>query len=195
MAEPIAVSSLKATFRFPVQSSDWKNRFLVGAALSLAGALIPIVPALFVNGYLLEVVRRTIRGEEPALPARDDWGKPARHGVQLLLFSLVHYLPGLLVILAGAGLYSAVVFAFPLSQLWAGSSEELSGVFPLVFLGILAVFMVCIVAGSALMLLASILLRWRWGHYADHDLFGAALRLREVRQFLWRNKLAGSSPG
>jgi len=54
-----AITMLKAVFRFPFQGK-WRDRFLVGTALTFAGFVIPIVPLIFVYGYALQIMRQAI---------------------------------------------------------------------------------------------------------------------------------------
>jgi len=70
MTESLAVNSLRPLFKFPFQASNWSSRFIIGAALLVAGIVIPVVPTLFVYGYLVRVMRQAIEGESPVLPAR-----------------------------------------------------------------------------------------------------------------------------
>ena len=57
MEHASAINSLKPHFRFPVRGDRVTERFLVGSALFLASFIIPIVPALFVLGYAVQVMR------------------------------------------------------------------------------------------------------------------------------------------
>ena len=74
MSAVSAVTLLKEVFRFPFQGK-WRDRFLVGTALTFAGFLVPIVPLIFVYGYTLQIMRQAIEGAELTLPVWDDWNK------------------------------------------------------------------------------------------------------------------------
>ena len=59
---------LEASLRYQMQGDEWLKRVLIGGGLTFVGLLfgIFILPlALFftVNGYMLEVMRRVLRGE------------------------------------------------------------------------------------------------------------------------------------
>ena len=75
MSEALSTLSLKRLVKFPFQDANWASRFLVGTLLTLANYIIPILPGIFVSGYVLRIMRQTVAGEEPALPAWDDWGE------------------------------------------------------------------------------------------------------------------------
>ncbi|MBC8253370.1 MAG: hypothetical protein H8E35_05000, partial [Ardenticatenia bacterium] len=57
MLEETATTRLQALFRFPFQGADWSSRFIIGTGLTLAAYVIPIVPIIFVYGYVLRVMR------------------------------------------------------------------------------------------------------------------------------------------
>jgi len=75
MSETLSTGSLKTLFRFPFRQPGWQSRFMVGSLLSVANYVIPILPSIWTGGYLVRIVRQTVRGEEPALPAWDDWAR------------------------------------------------------------------------------------------------------------------------
>jgi len=68
---------IEASIRYQMQGDEWLKRVLIGGGLICAGLLfgIFILPlALFftVNGYMLEVLRRVLRGETTNPP---EWGE------------------------------------------------------------------------------------------------------------------------
>ncbi len=165
------LSFLKPVLRFPFQGPDWQSRFLIGSALLLLGWFIPIIPAIFVFGYALEVLRRTLRGEEPSLPAWQDWGRLFMDGLRAFAVSLVYLLPGTLVYFGGMVLYFGGTLALtPLfeQETWA------FGVFLLVFF----VFMAAVAVGSLLVSLGIIPLPMATAHFVAKDRLASAFHIR-----------------
>jgi hypothetical protein len=184
----LTTASIKEFFRFPFRGPDWKNRFLIGAALSLAGFIIPILPLIVVYGYFMEVMRRVIEQGEIVLPAWDDWGKLALDGLRALGVGLVYLLPGQVVFWGGFLLYMVVSFSFPFFMVAAeGNQAAVAG--PLALLGSMAVMFVSILLGSLLTLLGAVPLPMALAHVAAKGEFGAAFRFRQWWTLLRANKL------
>lgn len=165
------LSPLKSLFSFPFRGTDWQNRFIIGSALILAGWFFPIVPVLFVYGYVLEVMRRTIQGEEPHLPPWQDWGRLIVDGLRGSVVGLVYLLPGNLVYFGGIGLYFVGVIGL------TPSMERESWAIGLFFL-ILAIFMVALFLGSLLIFLGLIPLPMATAHFVAEDRLASAFHIR-----------------
>jgi hypothetical protein len=188
MPEASAVTPLKALLRFPFQGTNWRNNFLIGAALRLVASFVPILPSIFVYGYALRIMRRAIEGGDLELPAWDDWGKLAMDGLRLMLVGLVYLLPGILVMLAGWMIYMVGIFLWPLLMAGAGDQGQ-GGIAVLGMLGSLAVMMLCMLLGSILLLLGSVPLPVAIAHFVARDQVAAAFRVREWWPLLRSNKL------
>ncbi len=169
MSSPI--SALKSVLRFPFQGTDWQGRFLIGSALLLAGYFVPIIPAIFVFGYVLDVMRRTILGEEPSLLPWQDWGRLFRDGLRAFAVSLVYLLPGNLIYLGGLGLYFVGNVA-----LIPAMEQEAWGVG--LFFVLFTVFMIALFLGSLLILLGLIPLPVATAHFVAEDRLASAFHIR-----------------
>lgn len=188
MSEAITTTSLKSIFRFPFHGRDWLSRFVIGVALTFANFIVPIIPSLFVGGYTLRVMRRVIQGEEPSLPAWEDWGGLFKDGLRQWLISLVYLLPGTLIYFGGTLLYFVVAFSFPFLAVFTKDQRGLV-LFPLLFLVSIAVLFLSISLGSLLLILGAIPLPVATAHFVACDQVGAAFRVREWFRLLWANKL------
>lgn len=183
----ITISSLKTLFRFPFQGPDWRNRFIVGSVLSFAGCIIPIVPSIFVAGYLLQVMRRAIQGEELTLPAWEDWSRLGVDGLRALLVSLAYFLPGLIVFIGGLVLYFAASFSLPF---FMNAADETSALAPLLLLlATMAIMFLSMFIGSILLLAGAIPWPMATAHFVAQDRVAAAFRVREWWPLLTRNGL------
>ncbi len=169
MSSPI--SALKSVLRFPFRGTDWQGRFLIGSALLLAGYFVPIIPAIFVFGYVLDVMRRTILGEEPSLLPWQDWGRLFRDGLRAFAVSLVYLLPGNLIYLGGLGLYFVGNVA-----LIPAMEQEAWGVG--LFFVLFTVFMIALFLGSLLILLGLIPLPVATAHFVAEDRLASAFHIR-----------------
>ncbi len=182
MPEGVTLSSLRDLLGFPFRGENWSSRFLVGAALAVASLVIPILPLVFVVGYVLDVTRRSIRGEAPALPAWSDWGRLAADGLRVLVAGFVYTLPASVCFVGGTVIYFISIFAV------AGrdSSDPSAS---LAILGGVTVFLIALGVGIVLWVLASVLLPVATAHLAAQGGLGAAFRVGEWWPLLWRNKL------
>jgi hypothetical protein len=178
-------TSLKALIRFPFQDRDWQSRFIIGSGLTLAGFFVPLVPLVFVYGYVLQIVLQAVKGEDLRLPAWDDWGRLATDGLRLLAVGLVYLLPGLLVLICGFVLYFVGVFATTLPA----SSQAASTASPVPMLLGMGTLFLSYFKGFLLLSGGSILLAVAAPHFAIHDQVAAAFRVRQWWPILWGNKL------
>lgn len=189
MSEVTTITSLKALFRFPFQSQDWRTRFIVGTLLNFAGFVIPIVPSILVGGYILRVMRRAIQGEKLSLPAWEDWGRLGVDGLRMMVVSLVFFLPGMVVFFGGMALYFGSSFSLSLLMSTANESSELALGVPLMLLASMAIMFLSMLIGSVLFLLGAIPLPMATAHFVDRDKVVAAFRVREWWPLLRSNKL------
>ena len=189
MAEPMSVPSLKTIFRFPFQGAGWEKRFLVGTLLTFVSFIIPIVPAIFVCGYLLEVMRRAVKGEELVLPDWTDWGKLGLDGLKYFLVNLVFLLPGTLIYVVGFGFYFIATFSMSFGSAFTQNSRGVADVFLPVFLLALLVFFISMFLGPLLFFLGAIPLPAAIANLAAEGRLAAGFRLRQWWPALWKNKL------
>jgi hypothetical protein len=189
MAEPMSVPSLKSIFRFPFQGHGWEKRFLIGTLLSFVSFIIPILPAIFVSGYMLEVMRRAVKGEELTLPDWTDWGKLGLDGLKYILVNLVFLLPGMLVYVVGFGLYFIVTFGFSFGSAFAQNSRGVENVLVPVFLIAMLIFLISVFLGPLLLMLGAIPLPAAIANLAAEGNLAAGFRLRQWWPALWKNKL------
>ena len=190
MTEAIATTPLRMIFRFPFRGPNWFGQFAIGSALIFASTFIPIVPTLFVYGYVLRVMRQAIDGQDLVLPAWDNWGKLGMDGLRAMLVSLAYLLPGILALGGGITLYFVSVIAFSAAAEAAEQVGETPGLMAsLGFMAGLVIFFFSLAAGPILLLLGAIPLPVATAHFAARDKAEAAFRLREWWPFLRVNKL------
>jgi hypothetical protein len=189
VAEELSITSLKKLFRFPFQAPQWQGRFLVGSALVLAGSIVPIVPLIFVAGYVLQVMRQALDGQEPELPAWDDWGKLTRDGLSVLAINLVYLAPALIVFLVGMGLYFAGSLYLPFTVTTGSSEADAVGAFLLLIFGSMAILFLSLALGTLLSILGAIALPMATAHFAAQGHLKAAFRVRHWWRVLKADRL------
>lgn len=73
---------------YPTRGDDALSTILIGGVLSLLSFLI--IPVLFVFGYFLRVLERTVEGEDEP-PKFDNWGGLGVNGLLALVVTVVYY--------------------------------------------------------------------------------------------------------
>lgn len=154
---------------------DWVRTVLVGGVLTILGFLV--VPAVFVLGYLVRVVRATMRGDD-AVPAFDDWGELGTDGLKAAVITLVYGLVPTVV--AGVLVGGSVLAMIAGGNANSGGLAALGGVAMLV--GLLATFV--------LGLLAAYVVPAAIANFAESGELGAGFRFRELRPVLTSGKYA-----
>lgn len=189
MSNSMSIGALKPYFAFPFQGSEWKKRFLVGALLVFASFIIPIIPLIFVCGYIVQVMRQTIEGEDLVLPEWGDLSQLGADGLKYIGVSTVFMLPAFIVYFGGMTLYFISSFALPiLMESGYGNRGLPLGPFLLVFGGSFVIMFVSMFLGMLLNFAGAIPLPVAMAHFVAEDKFGAAFRFREWWKLLWRNK-------
>lgn len=189
MSEEFSLAPLKRLFRFPSQDPQWQGKFVIGSALTLAGYIIPIVPTLFVGGYILRVMRQTLAGQAPTLPKWDDWGEMFRDGLSVFVIGLVYFLPALIVWLVGIGLYFATSFYLPFAAATGADEVEIMAQFMLLTFGSMGVMFLSMALATLFSILGGIALPIAIAHFLAEGRLGAAFRLRQWWPILKVDKL------
>jgi hypothetical protein len=80
-------------FSYPFEDPDWMKKIGIAAAIML----IPLVGAIVVSGWGVEVAHRVIRKEEHPLPEWNDFGGYLVKGLKVIVISFIYLLPIILV--------------------------------------------------------------------------------------------------
>jgi hypothetical protein len=94
-------------FTYPTNRDDWLMTVLIGGVLSFLGFLL--LPMFIVYGYVVQVIRGTIDGDEDP-PVFEEWGDLFVEGLQAWLIGLVYMIIPLVVggILVGGSMIAMV---------------------------------------------------------------------------------------
>jgi hypothetical protein len=93
------------SIQHPFEDKDWATKMLIGAGVSL----VPVLQ-FAMNGYALDVLRNTARGQDVPLPRWDDLGRQFIDGLKLFAVQLIYSLPilvfvfGLVIVSIGFGI-------------------------------------------------------------------------------------------
>jgi hypothetical protein len=191
MAQSFTTDELKSLFSFPFRAPNWKNKFLIGSLITLAGYVIPIVPFFFLYGYAAQIMRRImVEGGEPFLPEWDDWGKLFTDGAKVVGVGFIYMLPLILLFVFGYGLMFVGVFV---PAILAGEQPNSDSLTPLLGLvSVIGVFgwMGLFGLGMLYGLIGSVIVPAAIGHVITTGEFAAGFRWREWWP-IFRANLAG----
>ncbi len=156
---------------------------MAGSGLLLVGMIIPILPAIVVYGYMLRVMRGSIRGELRELPAWDAWGEFFIDGLKALVVGFVYLLPGTLAMMAG---FMAYIVAGPVSmitlQAQRGHGSDVPAWLLLTLFGGMALMFIGLSVGFFLSFLGTIPLPAALARLAESGNLGDAFQVRAI----WR---------
>lgn len=179
MADVFSITSLRTAFTFPFQSRDWSGRFLIGIALLFASLFIPIIPALFVYGYAIAVMRQTIKGENPVLPEWKDWGQLARDGLRSLAVGVAYLGPGLVIMIGGWVAYMVMYFGGSVLLFSTPSYQNPSSLAFVLMFGSLVILFLSMLVGGLLNIVGVIPLPAALAHFVANDKLSAAFQVRQ----------------
>jgi len=195
MSQELTTTSLKSLLKFPFKERDWKSRFLVGILLYLAYFIpfLGLAARVFLNGYVIRMMRRASKGEELTMPEWDDWGGLAKDGIQGFLIKMAYMLPGFLVYLGGTLVYFIASFVLPMLFAIPGTGREDTPstviLMLILFFASMAILFIAMFLGMTLMLLGAIPLPMALTHFSAQGNLSAAFRVKEWWPLLWANKL------
>jgi Protein of unknown function (DUF4013) len=81
-------------FQFYFEDPEWVKKTVIGALFYLLAVFLVGLP--FVAGYIVQVTRRTARGEALPLPEWTDYGQLFSDGLQMIGLYLLHFLAAML---------------------------------------------------------------------------------------------------
>ena len=94
-------------FTFVTEDEGWIGKIAIGGVIVLFSFLI--IPAFFLSGYQLAVMRNVMNGEEFPLPKWENWGRLFMDGLYVAVATFVYTLPIWLLVCIGL-ILNLVVF-------------------------------------------------------------------------------------
>jgi len=169
MTESLSTKSLQSMLTFPFKDPNWAGKFFTAVGLTFASGMVPLIPALFVNGYMYRIMHNVIvEKEDPSMPAWTDWSKLLSDGWRLFAVTFLYQLPMMIIGMIGFAVYM-VTFVGIMASENSGANE------PAIFLTFIpmGIFMICIFVSTLLMILTACVLPAALGHTVAHDSFKA----------------------
>lgn len=167
--------SLQQVLMFPFRGNGWQGRFLVACCLSLGNYFIPVIPSIFLAGYLMEIMRRIIMdGRNPEMPEWSDWGGFGLRGIKAMGATLILTLPAVAPWMVGLALSFMPALMVPFID---NMSRNASGFIFLIMMLMMVGMMVMFGLAMIFSLLIGVFIPASLGHLAAKDSFLAAFNL------------------
>ncbi len=177
MTHAFSTEGLQDLLRFPFQAERAGAKLAIAAVMLLGGIIIPIIPSIFLLGYLYQIMKTVIHTGSLYLPEWDDWGKLFRDGLKFFGVSLVYGLPVAVLFTLVFGSY-LVTFIGVMTAVDRSHNSDLAGLFSLVPF----VFFVFFALVYLLQMIVSVVLPVALGNAAAKDRFAAGFHFGEM----WR---------
>lgn len=145
------------SFSFVWKDPDWIKKLAIASIVVLVGLLTAGLVMIPLGGWMVAIVRRVIRGEEPALAEWADFGSLIIDGLKVVVVAIVWSIPLLLIV----GCFSTVAAV--------AANQDSSGTFT----SILSILNACVSLPYGVIL--GLLLPASIGEIADHGQLGQAL--------------------
>lgn len=176
MKNTTTVDQLQYLFTFPFEDEKWGSKFLIAFLFSAAGFIIPVIPWVFVAGYVARIVKVVIDEDRYHLPDWEDWGNYFMEGLRLTALGFIAMLPMFLLLGVTYILMLSPMF-LSVAQDSAFSYDEFS---PWMFTPMIGAFAGMISVGVMILfiVLFGVLFPASMCHMIAEDKFGAAFHLR-----------------
>jgi hypothetical protein len=187
MNDSFSTPSLRNFFKFPFKSKEWIVPFIIGTALIFAGMIIPIIPLIFVYGYLALVMRMSINGEVMSLPAWSNWGRLFKDGLRSLAIGAVYLGPGIIVSMIGFSAY-IVMFVASIALTDSSFDSTTTGLVSLLMISAMGILFLSMFVGTILLIAGTIPLPAAIGHFIANDRLSSAFHIREWGRIIKKDK-------
>jgi hypothetical protein len=165
----LANFDLNHLLTFPIKEADARKHFLTGALVYLAAFIIPLIPIIFVTGYMMRIMRQVLGGEQPHMVAWDDWSGMFEDGVKLFGIRLVFLIPVFLFLCPLMGLSFGMPFILE-------NADRYPNWIALIFPLLMGLFFLIFIPFSIVL---GVILPVAEVHVADKGEFAAGFRIRE----------------
>jgi len=101
MAKKKLTTDISQVLVFPFQDEVWVKKMAI-ASLLIFVSFVPIIPIVFLLGYLAEIIRRiAVEGEPPSLPEWDDLSVYFQDGIRLFGAGAIYLIPSTFLLIVG----------------------------------------------------------------------------------------------
>ncbi len=173
MAKKKLTTDISQVLVFPFQDEAWVKKMAI-ASLLIFVSFIPIIPMVFLLGYLAEIIRRiAVNGEPPSLPEWDDLSVYFQDGFRLFGAGTLYLIPSTLLLIIGY-----VCMFIPIVIMEAGRLSDGEGMI-LMIAGYLAGFGLMGI-GAVLAMVTGVVLPVAGSHIVVKEDFSAAFKFGEI---------------
>ncbi len=121
--ETPSLTNIKNLLTYPFKDEKSGNKILVGSLLIVASFFIPVLPTLVVLGYLMQIAKRIIDGDEQlSLPEWHQWLEYLKDGLKWFAAILLYSLPLIIITTIGYLVYFFSFFSMIALENSSGSS-------------------------------------------------------------------------
>jgi hypothetical protein len=117
-------------FLFPVRSKEARKQLLIGALVSLAAFIVPIIPYLVLFGYGARIARQVFNNQPPRMVAWDDWGSMLKDGARMFGVRMIYSIPIFIFVIPL--LLATFAMPFVLENVNSAEAESIATIFLLV---------------------------------------------------------------
>ncbi len=104
--ETPSLMNFKNLLAYPFKDKKSGTKILIGSLLIFSSAIIPILPALIVLGYIMQIAKRIIDGDgQLSMPNWDQWSEYLKEGFKWFVVLLIYAIPLILIFSAGYLIY------------------------------------------------------------------------------------------
>lgn len=170
--------NLSEIIMFPIKDAEARKHLFIGALISLAGFIIPILPFFVLMGYSVLIARQVLRGESPRMVAWEDWGDMFKNGAKLFGVRMIYSLP--IIILVIPVVLISFIMPIAAANMNSADAEAIFILFPLLMFGFM-----CLIIPISLPL--AVIIPAAEMHSIEKDEFSAAFQFKEWWQILRAN--------
>ncbi len=160
--------NLNEIFMFPLKDQEARKHLLIGALVSIAAFVIPIVPYLVLFGYTVRLVKQVFNNEPLRMVPWDDWGEMFKDGAKMFGVRFIYSIPIMIFALP----IMIASFAMPFMMDKTDSPDAMFAVLMVIMFGSF-----CLI--FPLSILVAIFIPAAEMHMVDKDDFAAAFRVKE----------------
>lgn len=184
--ETPSLSNLKNLLIYPFKDQKSGTKILIGSLLVFGSLIIPILPILFVLGYIIHISKRIIDGDgQLSLPEWDNWSEYLKDGFKWFAVVMIFSIPLIIVFTTGYSIYmlSFLGLAFIEEN---SSAVILSVIIPLFGMGVL---FLSLFVGIFLAIIEALFLPASLMHVVHTGKFSAAFKVGQWWPILKKNIL------
>ncbi len=161
---------------FPFKGEKAFEKIIIGTLVLLASGVIPILPVVFVEGYLYRMMKRVISGDgEFEMPEWDDWGGLLKDGIKLTLTRWIYNLPFAILLFIAISIF---LVPYILTFVIATTTEETTSIWIGVLVVLILLALVMVFVTTFVSMLTKFFLPLPMGNVVSTDSLGAAFKFR-----------------